>query len=198
MEIYMGRKMIGIGAPTSTGGSVLEGNVGINIDSAVITSSIGHLASCPACSKGKGPIVAVGPRTITLPAGLVALEGDYVACGCPPQSNKVMFAQSSVYGGAEHNKADFSGITAALNRPKTITDISLSYGDAQVPVESVSRFYTDLNIHVKTSGYFPGETVTVNISGPTEKALTGIVGAKGIAIIPNAFGSEIIDMEGEA
>lgn len=107
-------------------------------------------------------------------------------------------AQSSVYGGAEHNKADFSGITALLNRPKTITSISLSYGDAQVPVESVSRFYTDLNVHVKTSGYLPGETVTVNISGPTEKALTGIVGTKGVAIIPNAFGSEVIDMEGKA
>lgn len=194
----MGRKIIGIGAPTSTGGSVLEGNVGINIDGAVSTSSVGHMASCPACSKGKGPIVAVGPRTITLPAGLVALEGDYVACGCPPQSNKVMSAQSSVYGGAEHNKADFSGITAMINRPKTITNISLSYGDAQVPVESVSRFYTDLNIHVKTSGYLPGETVTVNLSGPIEKTLTGIVDAKGVAIIPNAFGSEVINMEGEA
>lgn len=74
----------------------------------------------------------------------------------------------------------------------------MSYGDEQIPVESVSRFYTDLNIHVKTSGYLPGETVTVNISGTTGKALTGIIGAKGIAIIPNAFGSEIIDMEGEA
>lgn len=27
----MGRKMIGIGAPTSTGGAVLEGNIGINM-----------------------------------------------------------------------------------------------------------------------------------------------------------------------
>ncbi len=99
--------MIGIGAPTSTGGSVLEGNLGINIDCAVSTSSIGHLPSCPARSQGKGPIVAVGPRTITLPAGLVALEGDYVACGCPPQSNKLMFAQSSVYGGAEQTMQIF-------------------------------------------------------------------------------------------
>lgn len=194
----MGRKMIGIGAHTSTGGAVLEGNMGINIDPAVNTSSIGHMASCPACSVGKGPIVAVGPRTITLPAGPAALEGDYVACGCPPHSNTVIAGQSSVYGGAEHNKADFSGITDLLNRPKTISKISLSYGEAQTAIESVSRFYTDLNIHVKTSGYLPGETVAVNISGPTQKTLTGIVGAEGVAIIPNAFASEFIDMEGEA
>ncbi|WP_225875039.1 hypothetical protein [Pseudomonas bananamidigenes] len=61
----------------------------------------------------------------------------------------------------------------------------------------MSRFYTDLNIHVKTSGYSPGETVTVTISGATEKTLSGTVGAKGIAIIPNAFQGEAFDMEGE-
>ncbi|WP_322740710.1 PAAR domain-containing protein [Pseudomonas saponiphila] len=83
----MGRKMIGIGSPTSTGGQVLEGNTGISIDSAVETSSVGHLASCPVCIKGQGPIVAVGPRTIIFPAGPVALEGDYVACGCPAGAN---------------------------------------------------------------------------------------------------------------
>ncbi len=70
----MGRKVIGIGAPTSTGGAVLEGNIGINIDYAVSTSSLGHMASCSVCPPGKGPIVAVGPRTITLPAGLVRLR----------------------------------------------------------------------------------------------------------------------------
>jgi len=193
----MGRKVIGIGAPTSTGGAVLEGNAGINIDYAVSTSSIGHMASCPACSAGKGPIVAVGPRTVTLPAGPVALEGDYIACGCPPKSNPLLFGQSSVYGGGEHSAASFSAISSLIPKPKTIQRITFSYGESQTPVDSVSRFYTDLNIHVKTSGYSPGETVTVTISGATEKTLSGTVGAKGIAIIPNAFQGEAFDMEGE-
>jgi uncharacterized Zn-binding protein involved in type VI secretion len=157
--------------PTSTGGAVLEGNIGINIDYAVSTSSLGHMASCPVCPPGKGPIVAVGPRTITLPAGLVALEGDYVACGCPPKSNTVLFAQSSVFGGGEHSAASFSPIIPLVPKPKSIQRITFSYGANQTPVDSVSRFYTDLNIHVKTSGYSPGETVTVTISGATEKAL---------------------------
>ena len=193
----MGRKVIGIGAPTSTGGAVLEGNIGINIDYAVSTSSLGHMASCPVCPPGKGPIVAVGPRTITLPAGLVALEGDYVACGCPPKTNTVLFAQSSVFGGGEHSAASFSPIIPLVPKPKSIQRITFSYGANQTPVDSVSRFYTDLNIHVKTSGYSPGETVTVTISGATEKALSGTVGPKGIAIIPNAFEAEAFDMEGE-
>ncbi|WP_339432260.1 MULTISPECIES: PAAR domain-containing protein [unclassified Pseudomonas] len=193
----MGRKVIGIGAPTSTGGSVLEGNVGINIDYAVSTSSIGHIASCPVCPPGKGPIVAVGPRTVTLPAGPVALEGDYVACGCPPKSNTVLSGQSSVFGGGEHSAASFSAIIPLIPKPKSIQRITLSYGESQIPVDSVSRFYTDLNIHVKTSGYSPGEIVSVTITGAAEKTLSGTVGAKGIAIIPNAFQGEVFDMEGE-
>ena len=193
----MSRKVIGIGTPTSTGGAVLEGNIGINIDYAVSTSSIGHMASCPVCPPGEGPIVAVGPRTIALPAGLVALEGDYVACGCPPKSNIVLSPQSSVYGGDEHSAPSFSAITPLIHKPKSIQRITFSYGENQTPVESISRFYTDLNIHVKTSGYSAGETVTVTISGATEKTLSGIVGIKGIAIIPNAFHGEFFDMEGE-
>ncbi|GLH36889.1 hypothetical protein RS1P1_11720 [Pseudomonas moraviensis] len=193
----MGRKVIGIGAPTSTGGAVLEGNTGINIDYAASTSSIGHMASCPVCPPGRGPIVAVGPRTITLPAGPVALEGDYVACGCPPKSNTVLSTQSSVYGGGEHSAASFSPITPLASQPKSIQRITFSYGEQHTPVDSVSRFYTDLNIHVKTSGYSLGETVTVTISGATEKTLSGTVGAEGIVIIPNALDAEVFQMEGE-
>ncbi|PMY29438.1 PAAR domain-containing protein [Pseudomonas sp. GW456-L14] len=193
----MGRKMIGLGAQTSTGGRVLEGNVGIDIDSSVSTASVGHIASCPACSKGKGPIVAVGPRTITLPAGLVALEGDYVACGCPPLANTLISAQSSVYGGAEHNSAGFMAIPGELKKPRLIRSISFSYGNERVPLGEVSRFYVDLNIHVETLGYAVGERVTVDLSGDTERTLSAVVGEDGIAVISEAFARDRIDMEGE-
>ena len=66
-----------------------------------------------------------------------------------------------------------------------------------MPVDSIFRFYTDLNIHVKTSGYSSGETVSVTITGAAKKTLTGTVGAQGVAIIPNAFQGEVFDMEGE-
>ncbi|UCR83781.1 PAAR domain-containing protein [Pseudomonas chlororaphis] len=193
----MGRKMIGLGAPTSTGGRVLEGNIGIDIDGSVSTASVGHIASCSACSKGKGPIVAVGPRTITLPAGLVALEGDYVACGCPPLGNTLISAQSSVYGGAEHNSIDFMAIAGVLRKPRLIRNISFSYGSERVPLDAVSRFYVDLNIHVETSGYAIGEIVTVGLSGDTERTLSAVVGEDGIAVISQVFARDRIDMEGE-
>lgn len=121
----MGRKMIGLGAPTSTGGQVLEGNSGINIDNAPSVASVGHMASCPACA-GLGVITAVGPRTFFLPAGPVALEGDYVACGCPPMSNVLIAGQASVWAGAEHSHASITPITGLLDQQKIIKDSSFS------------------------------------------------------------------------
>ena len=80
---------IGVGSKTSTGGVVIEGNPGILFDG-LVASSIGHKATCPACKKGIGEIVAVGPRTLYLPAGPAARAGDYIACGCKPGANKLI------------------------------------------------------------------------------------------------------------
>ena len=90
---------IGIGSQTSTGGVVIEGNNGVLFDG-LVASSIGHKATCPACKKGVGEIVAVGTRTVTLPAGLAARAGDYIACGCKPGSN-VLVAQGTVSIGSK-------------------------------------------------------------------------------------------------
>lgn len=85
---------IGIGSKTSTGGVVIEGNSGLEFDG-LVASSIGHKATCPACKKGVGEIVAVGARTTFLPAGPAARAGDYVACGCPPGANTLV-AQGTI------------------------------------------------------------------------------------------------------
>ncbi|MBU3825430.1 MAG: PAAR domain-containing protein [Candidatus Oceanisphaera merdipullorum] len=86
--------IIRLGDATSQGGSVLEG------DSTVLHAGqpiaiVGMLASCPKCSPGKGPIVAVAPRTVNLPGGPVALAGDIVACGCPSGSHVLVAAQGN-------------------------------------------------------------------------------------------------------
>lgn len=80
---------IGIGSKTSTGGVVIEGNANIVFDG-LVASSVGHKATCPACKKGVGEIVAVGGRTAQLPAGPAARAGDYIACGCPSGSNTLI------------------------------------------------------------------------------------------------------------
>lgn len=77
---------------------MLEGNPGVVFDG-LVASSVGHQATCPRCKQGVGPIVAVGPRTISLPAGPAARGGDYVACGCPAGSNVLLTAGSVYIGG---------------------------------------------------------------------------------------------------
>ncbi|WGK61455.1 DUF2235 domain-containing protein [Halopseudomonas sp. SMJS2] len=109
---------IGIGSRTSTGGAVIEGNPGIMFDG-LVASSVGHMASCPKCKKGVGPIVAVGPRTIMRPAGPAARAGDYVACGCPAGSNTllaegtVFIGSGSAAGSASRSGSGSSGNTAS-------------------------------------------------------------------------------------
>ena len=102
---------IGIGSRTSTGGAVIEGNPGIMFDG-LVASSVGHKASCPRCKTGVGPIVAVGPRTIVLPAGPAARAGDYVACGCPAGSNTLL-AKGTVFIGSYSAGTDGSLSTAS-------------------------------------------------------------------------------------
>lgn len=85
------------GDPTSTGGAILDGD-GSWLSEGSPTTYIGMIATCPACKVGQGPIVAVGPRSIIGPGGPVALQGDYVACGCPPMSNTILPAQGTTVG----------------------------------------------------------------------------------------------------
>lgn len=99
---------IGIGSRTSTGGAVIEGNPGVIFDG-LVASSVGHKASCPACQKGIGEIVAVGDRTVMLPAGPAARAGDYVACGCRPGSN-ILIEQGTVDIGTTG-----SGVTSSMS-----------------------------------------------------------------------------------
>lgn len=101
---------IGIGSRTSTGGVVIESNPGIMFDG-LVASSVEHQATCPKCKKGIGPIVAVGPRTVVLPAGPAARAGDYVACGCPPGSNTLL-AEGSVFIGSDSAVSSVSRIGA--------------------------------------------------------------------------------------
>lgn len=91
---------IGIGSKTSTGGVVIEGNDNI-LFNGLIASSVGQKATCPACKKGVGPIVAVGERTSILPAGPAARAGDYVACGCPAGSNVLLPAGTITIGSGQ-------------------------------------------------------------------------------------------------
>lgn len=188
---------IGIGSKTSTGGAVVEGNPGVLFDG-LIATSVGQQATCPACKKGIGNIVAVGPRTVMLPAGPAARAGDYVACGCPAGSN-VLLPDGSIHIGSQSGaKAIATGVTAiaAPSALKQVKKIFWSFSDAETPLDSVSRFYVDVNLHAETSGYQPGETVEFELEGATEGTVTGTVGEDGMVFIPRVLKNQPLELQG--
>lgn len=104
------------GDPTSTGGVIQEGDSSW-LSEGSPTTYIGMIATCPACKVGQGPIVAVGPRSIIGPGGAVALQGDYVACGCPPMSNTILPAQGTTVGDNMGPRAKAASVPAEPPAP---------------------------------------------------------------------------------
>ena len=104
------------GDPTSMGGVIQDGDGGWLTEGAP-TTYIGMIATCPACKVGQGPIVAVGPRSIIGPGGPVALQGDYVACGCPPMSNTILPAQGTTVGDNQGPRARAASAPAETPAP---------------------------------------------------------------------------------
>lgn len=188
---------IGIGSRTSTGGVVIEGNPGIQFDG-LVASSVGHKATCPKCKKGVGPIVAVGPRTVMLPAGPAARAGDYVACGCPAGSNTLL-PDGTIHIGSQSGSASVMQLAGgmAVSQPrKTIDRIFWSYSEAKAPVNDTSRFYVDLNLHAETTGYEPGEEVEIELEGAINRVVTGTVQEDGTVYIPEVFRNHRLELEG--
>lgn len=189
---------IGIGSKTSTGGEVIEGNQGVVFDG-LVASSVGHKATCPACKKGIGEIVAVGGRTVALPAGPAARAGDYVACGCPPGSNTLLaqgnISLSNIHSGTPSTARHLGGVVKPAS--KSVDRLYFSYGEDRTPLGDSSRFYTDLNLHADTSGYAPGDLIEITVSGTTDAKFAGRVGDDGTVFIPAVFASKYVPLRGE-
>ncbi|HAS3166113.1 TPA: PAAR domain-containing protein [Vibrio cholerae] len=139
---------IGIGSKTSTGGEVVEGNNGIMMNG-LVASSVGHQATCKSGRKecaGIGPIVAVGPRDVNLPAGPAARVGDYVDCGCPPGSNvlvgssSVQIGSSSVSANVTPAQRSLSSMNSAASASSAASNSS-SVAGATVPKINPNNMY---------------------------------------------------------
>lgn len=189
---------IGIGSKTSTGGEVIEGNQGLVFDG-LVASSVGHKATCPACNQGIGEIVAVGGRTVNLPAGPAARAGDYVACGCPPGSNTLLphgtIRVSNVHSGSPASALGLSGGVKPAN--KSVDRLYFTFGKDRTPLGDNSRFYTDVNLHADTSGFAPGDVVEIAVAGVVDAAFSGRVGNDGKVFIPAAFTSRSLSLQGD-
>lgn len=92
----------------------------------------------------------------------VAYAGDKLSYGATiqPQQSHVVGDSGSPYSGKETTqKNNFS----ENNIEKKVTEITWSYGNKFNALNDKSRFFNDLNIHIKTTGYSKGENVSISI-----------------------------------
>jgi uncharacterized Zn-binding protein involved in type VI secretion len=172
------------GDRTDHDGTVLEGSE-TDICHGKPIAFIGHKVYCPKC-KGNFPIVE-GVVTTTIYGKGVAVAGMKTSCGAkliPTQFTDVVEAAGGDGGGTQGASAAraapaaaaaVAAAAAAATQPaadeaasearpeKAVKRIYWSYGPDRTPVDSVSRHYVDLNLHVETEHYTAGETVEIAI-----------------------------------
>ncbi len=176
----MAGEIIRKGDRTSHDGTVLEGSP-TDICHGKPIAYIGHKVHCPKC-KGDYPIVE-GVVTTTLYGKGVAVAGMKTSCGAtliPTQFTDTVEAAggSGGGGGSAATAVVAAAATAAAAavikslmqddggddeaaKEKAVKRIWWSYGPDKTEVSDVSRHYVDLNLHVETENYAPGETVEV-------------------------------------
>lgn len=190
------------GDPTSHGGTVIEGFASINIYGKP-AAGVGHKGVCPQC-KCQFVIVA-GVVGVSYLGKNVAVEGMLTSCGATliaTQKDVMIEAPSGAALPASKSKAPaviaaaLSSLASPIVKEKEIKRIYWSYGEDETPLADVSRFYSDINVHVETLNYQAGESVEVIISGGDEHeladgvaqiTLTAIVQDDGKAKIMNAL-----------
>ncbi|MGL6013346.1 MAG: PAAR domain-containing protein [Shewanella oncorhynchi] len=197
------------GDPTSHGGTVIEGFAGINIYGKP-AAGVGHKGVCPKC-KCQFVIVA-GVVGVSYLGRNVAVEGMLTSCGATliaTQKDAMIEAPSRAALPASKGKASSvveassSSLASPIVKEKEIKRIYWSYGKNEIPLAEVSRFYSDMNVHVETLNYQVGESVEVIISGGDEHelsdgvaqiTLTAIVQADGKAKIINALKDHSVEI----
>lgn len=211
----MAGEIIRQGDPTSHGGTVLEGSP-MDICHGKPIAYVGHKVKCPKC-KGVFPIVE-GVLTTTFYGKGVAIAGMKTACGASLIATQFtdIVEYSSGASGTRSDKPQestndkplatpgaFASATKMAKQTKSIKRIFWTYGPNELPLEEVSRHYVDLNLHVETENYAPGETALVVvknddgsdlISGSQTMELQAVVGPDGSAKLMNLFKNKTVEI----
>jgi len=114
------------------------------------------------------------------------------------ENSAVLGAHSSAPSDVSQESEEKSG-----RRDKVVKRLFWTYGMSELPLEQVSRHYVDLNLHVETENYSPGETVDITIrnddgselmAGVQSLDLKAVVGPDGVAKIPDVFQGKTVQI----
>lgn len=125
---------------------------------------------CPKC--GRPGVVAEGDTRNKWLGEYAAVDGHIVSCGCPFGSNRIIAPLGPLSPTPTQSRNNtLLNPSQNLNRKAEakVTKIYWTYGENLIPVENISRHYTDLNLHIETENYKPGELVNleINLDGST-------------------------------
>lgn len=162
------------------------------------------------CSKCNNAFPIYGTADDWFEAQPYVATGDRVLCRCP---NHVVYGSATQYTNSAPMAQDFtvvSAVSTSSSQPaehdpdKKITQIYWSYGDSFNRLDGPSRHYVDLNIHVKTENYKPGESIGVTVdysdgdeltSGNERLELVGVVSSQGEVIFRGVFKNKTLNLK---
>ncbi|EPT5087398.1 hypothetical protein ACVUCS_004442, partial [Salmonella enterica subsp. enterica] len=97
-------------------------------------------------------------------------------------------------GGGDDSNDSSNPVTESVDdEEKKITSISWSYGEDKIELGDISRHYVDLNLHIRTENYNPGETVCCEVVYTDLNNIENVLNVSGVAddsgnvIIDNVF-----------
>lgn len=131
-------RVIGLGDMTTTGGVVIECHDDVQLNNQG-TTTIGMKATCPKCQVGVGPIMAMKKINVFIEGIQVAVEGDWVQCGCPPKANTLIGAPAS-YIVAD----DQSGVSSMKMPFMSPEHAEQAYQNINSVLESGNLSFTDI------------------------------------------------------
>jgi len=152
------------------------------------TACIGDKVGCGATIIEGAPVAMAGGQLVAF-LGSKTSHGGTIVSG--DSALMLDVGMASIVGGLDE------GIAKLLDKEKKITSLKFSYGEDHKVLSSMSRHYTDINLHVETTGYSAGESVSVEVSLPdgSKKSFSSSVDTSGKADIMNIFNNEAISLE---
>lgn len=159
----------------------------------------GHL--CPKCRCWS--TVIKGHVHVIFDGKPVAYVGDKLTCGATimPQQTHVVGSSGLSYGQSQEKTNENKFISSTQ---KEIKEIFWSYGDDFIKLETESRHFVDMNLHVKTINYSEGEVVEITLKyddgdfifdNLKEMKVQGPVNANGEVVLKNVFKNKRLNLK---
>ena len=189
-------------APTDHGGLIPATQMrDSQMNNAFVRAGDGHF--CPKC-KVWSTIIKSHDHVI-IDGKPVAYVGDKLTCGAriQPQQSHVVGDSGSYYANSNKITNDIKSLSDNT-KEKKVKEIFWTYGENFSPIESKSRHFVDLNLHVKTENYSVGESIEVIINYDDDDILfdnvlkfkvSGSVNENGEVVIKNVFKNKTLNLK---